>query len=389
MSKKKEVEENNILLVEDRSQYYTWILISTVLFVILIVGAFLVNSYAIFDGISKRDLERYYVKRDNLNFNDLSYDIRKEYVKADAIDSFNRKSMDILKEENAKLKKDLEVFSSKNTSTESVAECKNDLQDIENFNVDLQKEIVLLQNQLKSLEPYKSNKVVKKETYDKMQEKYNISIQEIEIANLSLQKELVALQKKLKNIKDNRPNNPFSTKESNQSEEMVPKVVVKEVIKEAEPKIIVKEVIKEVIKYVPVENNSSSSTKIVKDTVNDFSKNISKKRVKVEQFSCQDFEIYEHKATPACINGMNNLLSKYDSNFVYEIIPTINEKDKEIVKDYKYKSQDYIMRGLAQQRVNEARNLIIDKIGKEAKIKRVGYYINTKIERGFIVRVLK
>jgi hypothetical protein len=374
MSKKKEIQkEDNILLVEDKSQYYTWILISIVLFVILIIGVFIVNSYAIFDGISKKELDKYYVKRDTMNFNDLSYDIRKEYIKADSIETFNKKSVIILKEENTKLKKELDLAKSKiDINKPSVNECKNNLEDIESFNVDLQKEIVLLQNQLKSLEPFKNSKVIKKETFDKMKEKYDISIQEIEIANLSLQKELVALQKKLKNLKENYPTNPF---------EKPIKEEIKTVQKEnQEPKVIVKEVIK--IVQVPTEKRENTLDNGIK-----ISKPKSNKRLK--QVSCQDMKPYEHQASNTCKATILELTKKYDKTHIFEIIPTVNKEDREFAKNYKAKSKDYLMRGLAKQRVNEARNLLINNLGKDINIKRVGYYLKTNFEKGFIIRVYK
>jgi hypothetical protein len=375
---KKNHEENNILLVEDKSQYYTWILISAVLFVILIVGAFIVQSYAIFDGISSKDLRKHYVKRESLNFNDLSYDIRKEYVKADSIETFNKKSVIILKEENTRIKKELETLkaSVNNTAKIKEKECKSTTTDIENFNIDLQKEIVLLQEQLKSLEPYKSSQVVKKETFDKMQEKYKISIQEIEIANLSLQKELVALQKKIKNIKENRPNNPFDTLDKNITKKSDNN---KTATKEPKEKVVIKEVIKEVVKIVKVPASSDNKTVSTQN----------KKLKKITQISCQNLEVYDHKITPECLSKIDNISKKFGIDYTYEIIPTINKKDMEIAKGYKEKSKDYLMRGLAKQRVNEARDTLVNSIGKEVKIKRVGYYVKTNYERGFIIRVLK
>ena len=132
----------------------------------------------------------------------------------------------------------------------------------------------------------------------------------------------------------------------------------------------------------------------------------SKKQNFVSQISCANMGVNEYKIYDECRTKLYDFFKTIDSDkYKFEIIPLVDNHDFKILKQIKQnpnicnnlesKISDTQINnlfslanaGLGVYRIKEARWLLRQRFGKDIDVKFTPYTINTKYDRGFLIRL--
>jgi len=132
----------------------------------------------------------------------------------------------------------------------------------------------------------------------------------------------------------------------------------------------------------------------------------SKKQNFVSQISCANMGVNEYKIYDECRTKLYDFFKTVDSDeYKFEIIPLVDNHDFKILKQIKQNpnicnkleskiSDTQISNlfslanaGLGVYRIKEARWLLRQRFGKDIDVKFTPYTINTKYDRGFLIRL--
>jgi len=132
----------------------------------------------------------------------------------------------------------------------------------------------------------------------------------------------------------------------------------------------------------------------------------SKKNNLVSQISCANMGVNEYKIDNECRVKLYDFFKTIDSKeYKFEIIPLVDNHDFKILKQIKQNPDlcsnlepkindtqisnlfSLANAGLGVYRIKEARWLLRQRFGKDVDVKFTPYTINTKYERGFLIRL--
>jgi len=132
----------------------------------------------------------------------------------------------------------------------------------------------------------------------------------------------------------------------------------------------------------------------------------SKKNNFVSQISCSNMGVNEYKIDNVCRTKLYDFFKTIDSKeYKFEIIPLVDNHDFKILKQIKQNPElcnnletkinatqmsnlfSLANAGLGVYRIKEARWLLRQRFGKNIDVKFTPYTINTKYERGFLIRL--
>jgi hypothetical protein len=125
------MQEENILLedpISKNKELNFWMITSVLLFIIVLIGAFIGYKYGNFNGIDSVTLKKKYIEKSKIGFDDLSYDIRNQYInksniaynEANKIKTLTSENID-LKSRIDDLKKELVVAKTKSENKSTVS----------------------------------------------------------------------------------------------------------------------------------------------------------------------------------------------------------------------------------------------------------------------------
>jgi Tfp pilus assembly major pilin PilA len=132
------MEEKNTLIPETiKNENNFWMVTTILLVIIVLIGAFIGYKYGNFDGIDGRTLKSKYIEKSKIHFDDLSYDIRSQYInrnkieysEKDKIKSLESKSVQ-LENEIEELKKELVLAKTKTGNENPFAKADNKKRDL-------------------------------------------------------------------------------------------------------------------------------------------------------------------------------------------------------------------------------------------------------------------
>jgi len=126
----------------------------------------------------------------------------------------------------------------------------------------------------------------------------------------------------------------------------------------------------------------------------------------VSQISCSNMGVNEYKIDNVCRTKLYDFFKTIDSKkYKFEIIPLVDNHDFKILKQIKQNPEicnnleakisttqinnlfSLANEGLGVYRIKEARWLLRQRFGKNIDVKFTPYTINTKYERGFLIRL--
>lgn len=206
---------------------------------------------------------------------------------------------------------------------------------------------------------------------------------------LTIKEELKSLQENLNETKE-EPIKQMSdeiTEEKTPSKEELPIVVTKENDNIEEKPEEIKPTIQEIIKV----------EKIVKELVNVDNFKEFYNSSKFIELKCYDYEIASISPSNKCKKELNVFLEKNKNSLRFEIIPVIDENEKELFKSFDSiklnnipKSTNlkrFVLRGLSRERVLEISWELKQKLGKDVILTPTNYYVESRAQnRGVIVR---
>jgi hypothetical protein len=106
------MQEQNILLDDPVSNNSTevnfWMVTSVLLLIITLIGAFIGYKYGNFGGVDAKTLSKKYIEKSKIHFDDLSYDMRSQYIHKENIPYAEADKMKDLVSKNIELTKELE-----------------------------------------------------------------------------------------------------------------------------------------------------------------------------------------------------------------------------------------------------------------------------------------
>lgn len=122
---------------------------------------------------------------------------------------------------------------------------------------------------------------------------------------------------------------------------------------------------------------------------------VPKKLIFVSQIECNDMQ--KDTITSLCKNRVSGFLSRYNSNYLYEVIAIVDSRGyglpyeitSNIKKDEIKRLNHYVDYGVGKERANIAANLIKDEFGEFARISFSPEIVKTENSRGFIIKVYR
>ncbi|CAD7287130.1 hypothetical protein [Campylobacter suis] len=123
---------------------------------------------------------------------------------------------------------------------------------------------------------------------------------------------------------------------------------------------------------------------------------VPKKLVFVEKFECLDMDM-QNTPSQMCKNRLSEFLQRYNSNYIYEIIPIVDEKSfampydakKMLKKDELNTLNKYVNYGVGKERAMVAAGLIRDEFGDFARISISSEIVLRSSSRGFIIKAYR
>ncbi|MGG7073391.1 hypothetical protein U5B43_03885 [Campylobacter sp. 9BO] len=123
---------------------------------------------------------------------------------------------------------------------------------------------------------------------------------------------------------------------------------------------------------------------------------VPKKLVFVEKFECLDMDM-QNTPSQMCKNRLSEFLQRYNSNYIYEIIPIVDEKSfampydakKMLKKDVLNTLNKYVNYGVGKERAMVAASLIRDEFGDFARISISSEIVLRSSSRGFIIKAYR
>ncbi|MGG7048158.1 MULTISPECIES: hypothetical protein [unclassified Campylobacter] len=123
---------------------------------------------------------------------------------------------------------------------------------------------------------------------------------------------------------------------------------------------------------------------------------VPKKLVFVEKFECLDMDM-QNTPSQMCKNRLSEFLQRYNSNYIYEIVPIVDEKSfampydakKMLKKDELNTLNKYVNYGVGKERAMVAASLIRDEFGDFARISISSEIVLRSSSRGFIIKAYR
>lgn len=207
---------------------------------------------------------------------------------------------------------------------------------------------------------------------------------------ITIKEELKTLQENI-NISKEEDNNKETPKETKEEP-----ILVKEesVSINSEKNIDTEEKIEEL---KPIIQEVIKVEKIVKELVNVDNFKEFYNSSKFVELKCYDYEIASILPSSKCKKELTLFLEKNKNSLRFEIIPVIDENEKELFKNFDYIKLDnipkstnlkrFVLRGLSRERVLEISWELKQKLGKDIILTPTNYYVESRAEnRGVIVR---
>jgi len=167
-------------------------------------------------------------------------------------------------------------------------------------------------------------------------------------------------------------------------------------LKKTQPTVVEVEKVVEKIVNVPVEKVVEKVVEVEKIVEIQNSISYNNKTI-FNTFTCKNLEEGSVSIPKVCQNKLYKFLDDNKKSRSFEVIGMVDDKDFKFIKKLKdvygeEKIEDlakYSQIGLSRQRVIEASWLIKRHIGNYDKIKAVNYTLNSKNNKGFVVRAYK
>ena len=120
------------------------------------------------------------------------------------------------------------------------------------------------------------------------------------------------------------------------------------------------------------------------------------KLVLISTLECDDMDAKD-KVSVMCKNRVSEFLQRFNSNYMYEIIPIVDKKNiviptnvaQSIKKDDLGKLNNYVNYGVGKERAKAAAELIKEEFGDFARISFSSEVIVREVSRGFIIKVYR
>ena len=120
------------------------------------------------------------------------------------------------------------------------------------------------------------------------------------------------------------------------------------------------------------------------------------KLVLISTLECDDMDAKD-KVSVMCKNRVSEFLQRFNSNYMYEIIPIVDKKNiviptnvaQNIKKDDLGKLNNYVNYGVGKERAKAAAELIKEEFGDFARISFSSEVIVKDVTRGFIIKVYR
>ena len=120
------------------------------------------------------------------------------------------------------------------------------------------------------------------------------------------------------------------------------------------------------------------------------------KLVLISSIECDDMDAKD-KVSIMCKNRVSEFLQRFNSNYMYEIIPIVDKKNiviptnvaQSIKKDDLGKLNNYVNYGVGKERAKAAAELIKEEFGDFARISFSSEVIVREVSRGFIIKVYR
>ena len=120
------------------------------------------------------------------------------------------------------------------------------------------------------------------------------------------------------------------------------------------------------------------------------------KLVLISSIECDDMDAKD-KVSIMCKNRVSEFLQRFNSNYMYEIIPIVDKKNfvipsnvaQNIKKDDLGKLNNYVNYGVGKERAKAAAELIKEEFGDFARISFSSEVIVKDVTRGFIIKVYR
>jgi len=350
--------------------------------VVIILGSYIGYIYASYDLLKNGVLEKKYVLKNDVSFDMLNSYEKNRYVDfyehTDAINALNKKIRDL---ENTTTKSDTKnTYANSQSQTTLINKLKKKIAELQNTNkilnenksrsiIDTQKNIATINKLKKDIEKLQnSNK-----TLNENKSRSAIDVEKHTNVINALKKEITKLQ---------TINKAHNTPTIVEVEKIVEKIV---------------EVEKVVEKIVEVEKKDRDQNSTKEKTI-DFPK-ISQKQEKIsfDTYTCHTMLGGSIEVSPNCKKKLYKFLDQHKKSRLFEVIGAVDENDFNLMNTLKdvYGKQrtenlaKYAQLGLAKQRVTEAKWLVGEYLGETENIDTVGYTIQSKGIRGFVIRAYK
>jgi len=373
--------------------------------VVIILGSYIGYVYASYNLLKNGVLEKKYVLKNDVTFDMLNSYEKSRYVDfyehTDAINALNKKIRNL---ENTTTKSD-----TKNTSINSqsqtalINKLKKDIENLQNSNkilnenknrsiIDRQKNIATINKLKKDIEKLQnSNKILNenknRSTIDRQKNIATIN---------KLKKDIEKLQNSNKILNENKNHSTIDVEKHTEVINRLKKEITKlQTINKEHNTPTVVEVEKIVEKIVEVEKQDKENTKKINK---DFTK-ISKKKEKItfDTYTCNNMLGGSIEISNQCKKELYKFLDQYKNSRLFEVIGAVDENDfnlmntlRDVYGEPRIKElAKYAQLGLAKQRVTEAKWLVGEYLGETKNIDTVGYTIQSKGIRGFVIRAYK
>jgi len=175
-----------------------------------------------------------------------------------------------------------------------------------------------------------------------------------------------------------------------------------------EKKLALKEIEEIETNEVSVPESIKEAVQIKEEIITQTTKTSSKQASFTSQISCANMGVNEYKISKKCRMKLYDFFKTINKDeYQFEIIPLVDNHDFKILKQLKKNPElcqnidprisDIQMQrlfslanaGLGVYRIKEARWLLRQRFGKDVNVKFTPYTINTKFDRGFIIRLYK
>lgn len=141
-----------------------------------------------------------------------------------------------------------------------------------------------------------------------------------------------------------------------------------------------------------LEDENTNLKKILESQTNP---EVPKKLVFVSKIECED--VANNKVSTICKNRVSDFLSRYNSNYLYEVIAIVDERGyslpyeiaSKISKSELARLNGYVDFGVGKERANLAAGLIKDEFGEFSRISYSSEVIKKSNARGFIIKVYR